>query len=194
MYDLIAKPSWIICIALLVGLQLACGQTAPTPATSAATVEPALSPSANVNEAALTEPTQGEISSPAPPTQVEVAQPAPTKAETIPPVSQILEIAAGNSTHTMTFDGLERSYLLHIPPGYDPTKSSPLVLVYHGLTLDAEEMVRITGLSDLSDQEGFVVAYPNGTGSRRSWNGGACCADAFKELRGRCRVYPGVDQ
>ncbi len=87
----------------------------------------------------------------------------------------------GDSEHTLTVGGLERSYVLHLPPGYDASRPAPLVLDFHGITLDACEMMRISGLNAQSDAAGFIVVYPNAYGEQRSWNGGHCCGEAARE-------------
>lgn len=87
----------------------------------------------------------------------------------------------GDSEHTLTVGGLERSYVLHLPPGYDPSRPAPLVLAFHGITLDAYEMMRISGLNAQSNAAGFIVVYPNAYGEQRSWNGGHCCGEAARD-------------
>ena len=87
----------------------------------------------------------------------------------------------GDTTRTLAHAGVEREYILHIPAGYDAARPTPLVLAFHGISLDAEEMARISGFSEQADASGFVVAYPNGTGSNKSWNGGHCCGEAAKD-------------
>lgn len=86
----------------------------------------------------------------------------------------------GDLEYRMTYDGMERSYILHVPPGYDSSQPVALVLAFHGITLDAGEMMRISGFNHQSDEEGFLVAYPNASGSQMSWNGGHCCGEAAK--------------
>jgi polyhydroxybutyrate depolymerase len=75
---------------------------------------------------------------------------------------------------------MEREYILYVPAGYDAARPTALVLAFHGISLDAREMIRISGLSAQADTSGFLVAYPNGTGEARSWNGGHCCGEAAK--------------
>lgn len=99
------------------------------------------------------------------------AQPSPMTHEVFPP---------GDSTRSISYGGVERTYLLHVPGAYDGTRPVPLVLALHGIGLDASEMARISGLSAQADASGFVVAYPNGTGLQKSWNGGHCCGEAAK--------------
>lgn len=84
----------------------------------------------------------------------------------------------GDTTRSLIHAGIERTYILHIPTGYDAARPTPLVLAFHGLNLDAQEMIRISGLNRQADISGFIVVYPNGTGTKKSWNGGHCCGEA----------------
>jgi polyhydroxybutyrate depolymerase len=99
--------------------------------------------------------------------------PVPTKQQTI--------YEAGDHALSMFYDGVERTYVVHIPPGVDGSEPVPLVLAYHGLGLDAGEMMRISGLNTQSDASGFIVVYPEGTGKVTSWNGGHCCGEAAQK-------------
>ncbi|MFZ5820145.1 MAG: alpha/beta hydrolase family esterase [Chloroflexota bacterium] len=90
-------------------------------------------------------------------------------------------LPVGDSEHRLAYAGVERSYVLHIPPGYDPSQPAALVLAFHGITLDAYEMIRISGFNAQSDAAGFIVAYPNAAGEQRSWNGGHCCGEAARD-------------
>jgi len=68
-----------------------------------------------------------------------------------------------------------RSFLVHVPPGYDPKKPIPVVLVLHGGGIDARKMASFCGLSQKADAEGFVAVYPNATpflGGFQTWNAG----------------------
>ena len=91
--------------------------------------------------------------------------------------------SAGNSYDSMVFDGRERFYLLHIPPSYDPTQPTALVIVLHGGGGNAVGASRMTGFSDEADRGGFVVVYPEGTGRLQgrllTWNSGNCCGSAM---------------
>ena len=93
------------------------------------------------------------------------------------------DLPAGDQTRTLHVDGRDRSCLLHVPPGCDGERLVPLVLSLHGATSNAKLMQAFCGLSDKADREGFLVAYPNGTGHTANvltWNGGACCGYAVK--------------
>ena len=85
-----------------------------------------------------------------------------------------------DTERTVIVDGLERGYLLHIPPGLSTSAPAPLVLVFHGHRMNADYMLAVTGFDTLADAHQFIVAYPNGTGSAEalSFNAGLCCGSA----------------
>jgi polyhydroxybutyrate depolymerase len=74
------------------------------------------------------------------------------------------------SEHQFEFDGLERHYLLHLPPGNHPSKSLPLVFAFHGGGGTAEKLSSNLGFNALADEFRFAVVYPQGIG--KSWNDG----------------------
>jgi polyhydroxybutyrate depolymerase len=66
--------------------------------------------------------------------------------------------AGGNCS--ITVNGVARSYVLHLPPGYQ-ANSSALVIALHGSQQSGAEMQTISELSNKADQVGFAVAYPD---------------------------------
>lgn len=72
--------------------------------------------------------------------------------------------APGNHTIRLTVDDRPRSYLLHVPASYDPRQPTPVVLAFHGSSMTPRSMAAFSGLSDKSEEAGFVVVYPRGTG------------------------------
>jgi polyhydroxybutyrate depolymerase len=88
----------------------------------------------------------------------------------------------GDYNRIVQADGIERSYLVHIPPKYDSKKPTPVVLAFHGGGANANNMVAFSGLNKKSDIAGFIVVYPNGTGRLErllTFNGGNCCGYAM---------------
>lgn len=78
----------------------------------------------------------------------------------------------GTHRRTLEFEKQKRTYLLHIPPGYDGKKPMPLVVAYHGFSMTADMMPWFTGLTKKADEAGFLLVYPNGTGYLQAWNAG----------------------
>lgn len=66
--------------------------------------------------------------------------------------------------------GIERTYLLHLPPSYDSSTPVPLVLVFHGGRGSGKQIARYTGFNPLADEKGFIVVYPDGLDGH--WNDG----------------------
>ena len=70
---------------------------------------------------------------------------------------------------TLQVGGVDRRFLLTVPeaPAGEPL---PLVLDIHGLAEGAEVHAQMTQFSALAEQEGFIVAFPHGTGAPVRWD------------------------
>ncbi|MBI2331319.1 MAG: dienelactone hydrolase family protein [Chloroflexi bacterium] len=83
---------------------------------------------------------------------------------------------------TLNHDNIERSYILYTPANLDVSSSVPVVFVFHGGGGNAENAMRMSGMNEIADQQGFLVVYPNGTSRFEdklfTWNGGDCCGFA----------------
>lgn len=73
-------------------------------------------------------------------------------------------LTPGDHTRTLTVDGRERSYLVHIPERYDGKTPTPVVIALHGAVMNGSMMAAFSGLNTKADQAGFIVVYPDGTG------------------------------
>jgi polyhydroxybutyrate depolymerase len=82
--------------------------------------------------------------------------------------------SAGDHDESLTFGGKSRAYRLHVPAGYDG-EPTPLVVNMHGFLSNHLEQVKLTGMSALADERGFIVVYPSGGGEPPAWNAGDCC-------------------
>lgn len=109
---------------------------------------------------------------------------------TTPGVTPALDLSApGDHRIALEHDGRSRTAIVHVPPGLGravhappaQAAAAPLVLMLHGGTGTAEHAARVYGWSELADAEGFVVAYPDGTGRFQTWNGVHCCGYALRE-------------
>jgi polyhydroxybutyrate depolymerase len=83
-------------------------------------------------------------------------------------------LGPGDHTRSLMMGELKRSYLIHIPKSYDAKKPVPVVLALHGAAMNGAMMDWFTGLNRKSEGSGFIVAYPNGTGTGPLliWNAG----------------------
>lgn len=79
---------------------------------------------------------------------------------------------------SITHNGLNRTFLLHLPSGYSAAYNYPLVVAMHGGFGSAANLQNQSGLSTKADAEDFIVVYPEGVKSPlniRTWNAGWCC-------------------
>ena len=70
---------------------------------------------------------------------------------------------------TITQDGRERSFLVHVPAGGLPARPGA-VLVFHGGRGAADRVMESSGMNAAADQGGFLAVYPDAGGER--WNNG----------------------
>lgn len=93
-------------------------------------------------------------------------------------------LGPGRHALRLTVDGVERTYVVHVPPSYDSTAPSPLVVMLHGGGDTASAAMFETGWTDKADTAGFLAVFPNAMArdpSRRSsfarnpqlWNDGS---------------------
>lgn len=113
-----------------------------------------------------------------------------------------------NEINTLKHDGLVRTYLLHVPPAYDGSQATPLVIMLHGYTGTSTGHEQYTGFSVNADAEGFIVVYPDGLkypwnesnpqawnagGIYEQWTGGTDDVGFIKKLIEVIRKYYNID-
>jgi polyhydroxybutyrate depolymerase len=79
--------------------------------------------------------------------------------------------------------GEDRPVTVHVPPGYDPDRPAPLLIVLHGYTVSGPETDAYFDLGEIAAQRGFFYAYPNGTldsDGNRFWNATDACCDFYR--------------
>jgi len=86
----------------------------------------------------------------------------------------------------LTVNGIQRQYLIHVPESYDGSEQVPLLIALHGGGGDARNIQKSYGFDEISEQYGFIVVYPDGTGDLRyslhTWNSGYI--DAYASRNG----------
>jgi len=76
---------------------------------------------------------------------------------------------------SLTVGGVERQWQLRVPSGYRDSLPLPLVLELHGTGGTPERQMRLSGLSVLAEEEGFLLAapvamYPRAKDGMLTWN------------------------
>jgi polyhydroxybutyrate depolymerase len=82
--------------------------------------------------------------------------------------------AAGQNSalqlHAINVGGRERTFMLHLPQGYQAGASYPAVFAFHGGMGDGNKIEGQAGLVPYSDRHGFIAVYPNS--GETQWNDG----------------------
>ena len=104
------------------------------------------------------------------PASSSAAAPSSPVALPSPPCVPAKPHAAGSVDVRIRSGGLDRHYILHVPPSYDGTKKLPLVINLHGAGSNALQQAFYSGFQKKADAEGFITVTPDGTGTPRAWN------------------------
>ena len=64
----------------------------------------------------------------------------------------------------------KRTYLLHVPKTYQPSRPTPLVICLHGFAEWPAHVMRLSHWNQLADEFGFLVVYPTGSSFPLRWN------------------------
>jgi polyhydroxybutyrate depolymerase len=81
------------------------------------------------------------------------------------------------SSNTIMSGGKMRTYLLRVPPSYDPTKPTSLVLAFHGLSDKVADFVKYIDIESEADRHNVIMIAPQGLGVIPGWNAGQCCGE-----------------
>jgi polyhydroxybutyrate depolymerase len=76
---------------------------------------------------------------------------------------------------TLLVDSLIRKTIVHLPQYYKANQKLPLVIVLHGAKLSGWIAQAVTGFDKLSNEENFIVTYPDAL--NQQWNDGRKASD-----------------
>lgn len=85
-------------------------------------------------------------------------------------------LKAGDTPRTVMVGGTARKFILHVPASYAADQPAPLVVDLHPLGQTADFQRGNSGYRELSEEEGFIVAWPQGI--QNVWNVGPCCTES----------------
>ena len=89
----------------------------------------------------------------------------------------------GKQNMSVTVDGKKRTFIMNVPSAYKGDKPVPLFVDYHPVMGNGEGQYKDTKYRALTEPEGVISLYPDGTKSADSrkmgpgWNVGPCCSD-----------------
>jgi polyhydroxybutyrate depolymerase len=74
----------------------------------------------------------------------------------------------GFALNTDVFGGVSRNYTIYVPPTYDPSQPTPLVLALHGRPDSGYGIAYLLDMNETARLNNFIVVYPDGV--EQSWN------------------------
>ena len=75
---------------------------------------------------------------------------------------------AQNSSRIIVVDGLQREYIIHLPPAFETMKKLPLIVALHGGGSTATAAQRFYNLQELADKNNIIIVYPNAV--NKAWS------------------------
>lgn len=76
--------------------------------------------------------------------------------------------SSAQTNGTISWDGLNRDYIVYLPSTYTPGSSLPLVFVLHGFTQTANTIMTVTDFNAVAETNNFIAVYPQGVNN--GWN------------------------
>jgi len=92
----------------------------------------------------------------------------------------VLNLCAQETQEKVDVDDVTRTFVVHLPQGYDPQQHYPVVIVLHGQNQDADDMARLTHFSQFAEKNGAIAVYPNAM--RGQWNIGVRPEEPAQEM------------
>jgi polyhydroxybutyrate depolymerase len=91
-------------------------------------------------------------------------------------------LPAGSTERTIEAGGQQRRYLIHVPPGYDGSTKTPLVLLFHGLGGSPQAVIDTTSMDTLADQHHAILVAPLARGRVTEWDFRTPSSDPTSDL------------
>jgi polyhydroxybutyrate depolymerase len=71
-----------------------------------------------------------------------------------------LEFQTGRNDFTLHFNGDVRKFIVYVPAGYDPSKPTPVVFMFHGSNQNGQVIYEATGWAAKAEAENIIVVFP----------------------------------
>ena len=60
-------------------------------------------------------------------------------------------------------NGIRREFILYVPQSYNQSNPTSVIINFHGFGSNAFEQMNYGDFRDLADENGFIIAHPQGT-------------------------------
>ncbi len=80
----------------------------------------------------------------------------------------ISPVHAQETQEKVDVNDVSRTYVVHLPQGYDKAQHYPVVILLHGQNQDTDDIARLTHFSQFAEKNGVIAVYP--LSARGQWN------------------------
>ena len=77
--------------------------------------------------------------------------------------SDYSEVDYGINEYEITFQGLDRDFIVYIPDSYEHISKSAVVFVFHGFGGSNDQIMFNSDINSIAERENFIVVYPQGS-------------------------------
>ncbi|MEW6084835.1 MAG: PHB depolymerase family esterase [Chloroflexota bacterium] len=84
----------------------------------------------------------------------QVTETSPTSAP------EALTFQTGRNDYVITVDETPREFIIHVPSGYDASKPTPVVFMFHGSRQTGEMLYQYSTWRQKGEKENFITVYP----------------------------------
>lgn len=85
---------------------------------------------------------------------------ASCKNETVPE-PEAANYVLGKNRYTISINGDDREYFVHVPAGYTGTESTPVVFMLHGTNGNGEDFYTNSGWKEVGEIENIITVFPS---------------------------------
>ncbi|MFL5647171.1 MAG: alpha/beta hydrolase family esterase [Chloroflexota bacterium] len=106
--------------------------------------------------------------------------PSPNATPASTPTAPVPSNSPHSSKEASVVVGGDRPVTVAVPPGYDPTRPAPLLILLHGYGSSGGQHDMYFHLGELAGQRGYLYVHPDGTldgGGNHFWNATDACCD-----------------
>jgi polyhydroxybutyrate depolymerase len=111
--------------------------------------------------------------------------PAPSSSSTAI-TSDLIAQAKGTIAGKISYNDIDREFILYVPSSYDSSAKQALVFNFHGYGSDADEQMNYGDLRPQADANGFILVHPDALddiGGTSYWNMGGWSISAHDDLK-----------
>jgi len=121
--------------------------------------------------------------------QANSVTPAPAPAPSSPSTaitSNLIAQAKGTIAGKISYNDIDREFILYVPSSYDNSAKQPLVFNFHGYGSNADEQMNYGDLRSQADANGFILVHPDALddiGGTSYWNMGGWAISVHDDLK-----------